>query len=109
MREAEAATGGTPARRARTPAIWIFLSLDCASFGLFFIVFMAERMAQPALFDASAQQLDARLGFLNACILITSSWLVAWAARVGRPCTTARGARPRRARTPSPGAPPPRR
>ena len=83
MPEAEAAAGGTPDRRARTPAIWIFLSLDCASFGLFFIVFMAERMAQPALFDASAQQLDARLGFLNACILITSSWLVAWATRVG--------------------------
>lgn len=70
-------------RRSRTPAIWIFLSLDCASFGLFFIVFMAERMGQPAVFDASAQQLDARLGFLNACILITSSWLVAWATRVG--------------------------
>ena len=70
-------------RGARTPAIWIFLSLDCASFGLFFIVFMAERVAQPALFDAGAQQLDARLGFLNACILITSSWLVAWATQVG--------------------------
>ena len=70
-------------RRERTPAIWIFLALDCTSFGLFFIVFMAERLGQSALFDASAQQLDARLGFLNACILITSSWLVAWAAQVG--------------------------
>ena len=78
-----AVVGSGAARRARTPPIWIFLALDCASFGLFFIVFMAERMAQPALFDASAQQLDARLGFLNACILITSSWLVAWATRVG--------------------------
>lgn len=70
-------------RRERTPAIWIFLALDCTSFGLFFVVFMAERLGQAALFDASAQQLDARLGFLNACILITSSWLVAWAAQVG--------------------------
>ena len=70
-------------RRERTPAIWIFLALDCASFGLFFLVFMTERLDQAARFDASAQQLDARLGFLNACILITSSWLVAWATRVG--------------------------
>jgi len=70
-------------RRQRTPAIWIFLALDCASFGLFFLVFMAERMAQAELFDASAQRLDARLGFINACILITSSWLVAWATQVG--------------------------
>ena len=83
MAPAEGPPVARAARSARTPAIWIFLSLDCASFGLFFMVFMAERMAQPALFDASAQQLDARLGFLNACILITSSWLVAWAVRVG--------------------------
>jgi len=76
------AAAGT--RRARTPAIWIFIALDCSSFGLFFVVFMAERMGQVALFDHSSQQLSAVLGFLNACILITSSWLVAWANLAGR-------------------------
>ena len=72
------------ARRERAPAIWIFIALDCSSFGLFFVVFMAERLGQAALFDQSAQQLNAGLGFLNACILITSSWLVAWANVAGR-------------------------
>ncbi len=72
------------ARRERAPAIWIFIALDCSSFGLFFLVFMAERFGQTALFDHSSQQLNAGFGFLNACILITSSWLVAWANVTGR-------------------------
>ena len=72
------------ALRERAPAIWIFIALDCSSFGLFFLVFMAERMSQTALFDDSSRQLHTVLGFLNACILITSSWLVAWANVVGR-------------------------
>ncbi len=72
------------ARPARAPAIWIFIALDCSSFGLFFFVFMVERLGQAALFNQSAQRLNAELGFLNACILITSSWLVAWANAVGR-------------------------
>jgi nitric oxide reductase NorE protein len=72
------------ARPERAPAIWIFIALDCSSFGLFFVVFMAERLSQAALFDESAQRLNAGLGFLNACILITSSWLVAWANVAGR-------------------------
>jgi nitric oxide reductase NorE protein len=72
------------ARRERAPAIWIFIALDCTSFGLFFLVFMVERLGHAVLFDQSAQQLNASLGFLNACILITSSWLVAWANVAGR-------------------------
>ena len=72
------------ARRERAPAIWIFLTLDITSFGLFFVVFMFERMANATLFDQSAQRLNPELGFLNACILITSSWLVAWANMAGR-------------------------
>jgi len=71
-------------RVERAPAIWIFIALDCSSFGLFFLVFMAERLHQAASFDAAAQRLNAGLGFLNACILITSSWLVAWANVAGR-------------------------
>lgn len=66
-----------------TPPIWIFLALDCASFGVFFLAFMVERMGQVELFDRSAQSLDARIGFANACILITSSWLVAAACQAG--------------------------
>ena len=79
-----AASAAPGARTERAPAIWIFIALDCSSFGLFFIVFMVERLRQAALFDHGTQQLNAELGFLNACILITSSWLVAWANVVGR-------------------------
>lgn len=77
-----AVTAGS--QRQRAPAIWIFIALDCSSFGLFFVVFIVERLSQPALFDQSAQQLNAVLGFVNACILLTSSWLVAWANVAGR-------------------------
>ena len=85
MQAAEAqAPAVAGARRERAPAIWIFIALDCSSFGLFFLVFMAERLGQAALFDRSAQLLNANLGFLNACILITSSWFVAWANEAGR-------------------------
>jgi nitric oxide reductase NorE protein len=72
-------------RSATTPhGIWTFIALDCTSFGLFFMVFMVERLGQPALFDRSARLLDFRLGLLNTLILITSSWLVALANRAGR-------------------------
>ncbi|MEZ5750227.1 MAG: hypothetical protein AB7V46_09260 [Thermomicrobiales bacterium] len=67
------ADGAAPAKRA--PAIWLFIALDCTSFGVFFLVFMVQRLGQSDLFDRSSQHLDAGLGFLNACILITSSWL----------------------------------
>ncbi|WP_293397461.1 cytochrome c oxidase subunit 3 [Nevskia sp.] len=69
---------------ADPPAIWTFIVLDSASFAVFFAVFMAERLAQPALFDASSRLLDVRLGLTNTLILITSSWLVALAVAAGR-------------------------
>lgn len=64
--------------------IWTFIALDCTSFALFFLVFMVERLGNPALFDRSARLLDFRLGLLNTLILITSSWLVALGNRAGR-------------------------
>lgn len=70
--------------QAKAPGIWIFIAFDCTSFGLFFFVFMVERLAQPVAFDRSARLLDPRLGLINTCILITSSWLVALANRAGR-------------------------
>ena len=75
-------TGG--ARHQRAPAIWIFILMDCSSFGMLFLVFMIERMHQVALFDQSSHHLNAALGFFNACVLITSSWFVARANVFGR-------------------------
>lgn len=69
---------------ARPHDIWTFIALDCTSFGLFFLIFMVERLAQPAVFVSSARLLDFRLGLANTLILITSSWLVALGNRAGR-------------------------
>lgn len=71
------------ARHHRPPAIWIFIAMDCTSFGMLFLVFMAQRAGQVALFDQSSHHLDAALGFFNACVLITSSWFVARASIMG--------------------------
>jgi nitric oxide reductase NorE protein len=68
----------------KTPGIWIFIALDCTSFGLFFLVFMSERLNQAAEFDRAARSLDVRLGLVNTVILITASWLVALATQAGR-------------------------
>jgi nitric oxide reductase NorE protein len=62
----------------------MFIALDCASFGLLFFVFMAERFGQAKQFDSAARLLDFRLGFANTLILITSSWLVARATRAAQ-------------------------
>ncbi|MFW2828716.1 cytochrome c oxidase subunit 3 [Sphingomonas sp. ID0503] len=68
----------------KTASIWTFIALDCASFGLFFLVFMTERIGQAALFDRSSRMLDDRIGLINTGILITSSWLVARATHLFR-------------------------
>ena len=70
--------------QSRASNIWMFIAFDCTSFGLFFLVFMVERLGQASLFDSSAHHLDPQLGLLNTCILITSSWLVALGNRAGR-------------------------
>lgn len=67
-----------------SPSIWMFLAADSVCFGIFFLVFMVERLGQRALFAESAHLLDARLGLINTLILITGSWLVALAVTAGR-------------------------
>lgn len=85
MREPETAVFADPgAVRRGPPGIWIFIALDCTSFGLFFFVFMVQRIGQAEAFDRSSHLLDPHLGLLNTAILITSSWLVALANRAGR-------------------------
>lgn len=56
--------------------IWIFVGIDIAIFLLFFLVFLVERRADPALFTASQLRLNEHIGFANTLILITSSWLL---------------------------------
>lgn len=66
------------------PSIWIFLVADSVSFGLFFLVFMVERLGQSELFAQSAHELDAVLGFANTLVLISGSGLVALAVAACR-------------------------
>lgn len=66
------------------PSIWMFVIVDSISFGIFFLVFMLERVGQNVLFAESALQLNPQLGLINTLILITSSWLVALAVAASR-------------------------
>jgi nitric oxide reductase NorE protein len=88
MRASMAADAGVEQVRSEGQStasnIWMFIAFDCTSFGLFFMVFMIERLQQAELFDRSARHLNPELGLLNTCILITSSWLVALGNRAGR-------------------------
>ena len=80
-RELQSAGEHTPSLH---PSIWMFIVVDSISFGIFFLVFMVERLGQTALFADSARLLDPRLGLINTLILITGSWLVALAVAANR-------------------------
>ncbi len=77
---ADAGGKAVPSQEEAPPSIWTFIAADCAGFAIFFLVFMAERLKDPTLFDASARKLDVRLGLANTVILISSGLLVALAA-----------------------------
>lgn len=82
VRELAGAAGR--AGRPAAPSIWIFLVADSVSFGLFFLVFMVERLRQATMFAESAHGLDAVLGFANTLVLISGSGLVALAVAACR-------------------------
>lgn len=64
--------------------VWFFILADMCAFALFFLIFSAGRLEQPALFEASRQQLDLRFGLANTLILLTSGAFMAKAVRLGR-------------------------
>lgn len=71
-------------RRPRLPAVegvWVFVGADSVVFLLLFGLFSQARHADPALFEASRQSLNADIGGVNTLILLTSSWLVALGIR----------------------------
>ena len=55
----------------------MFVGADSVVFVLLFGLFSQARHADPALFEASRQSLNADIGGVNTLILLTSSWLVA--------------------------------
>jgi len=78
-----------PALSVRIPAatlpgdsgVWFFIVADMCAFALFFLVFMAGRAADPALYETSRRLLDLRFGLANTLILLTSGAFMAQAAR----------------------------
>ncbi|WP_068075731.1 cytochrome c oxidase subunit 3 [Novosphingobium lentum] len=64
--------------------VWVFIFADMCAFAVFFALFAAGRIAQPALYEASRRQLDLALGLTNTLVLLTSGAFMAQAARSAR-------------------------
>jgi cytochrome c oxidase subunit 3 len=71
----------TPEQREHAAhfGMWLFLTSETLLFGALFGVYTGYRLWYGAEFHAAAQLNDARLGTLNTFILISSSFLAAWA------------------------------
>jgi cytochrome c oxidase subunit III len=72
---------GTPEQREHAAhlGMWLFLTSETLLFGALFGVYTGYRLQHSAEFHAAARLNDARLGTLNTLILISSSFLAAWA------------------------------
>lgn len=64
--------------------MWLFLTSETLLFGALFGVYTGYRLQHSTEFHAAARLNDARLGTLNTLILISSSFLAAWAVHAGR-------------------------
>jgi nitric oxide reductase NorE protein len=82
-----AATAPDRAPMASLPGdsgVWFFIVADMCGFAVFFLVFAAGRMADPALYETSRRMLDLRFGLANTLILLTSGAFMAAAARAAQ-------------------------
>jgi cytochrome c oxidase subunit 3 len=71
----------TPEQRERAAhfGMWLFLTSETLLFGALFGVYSGYRLWYGPAFREAASLNDARLGTLNTAILVTSSFLAAWA------------------------------
>ena len=82
-------TRGVPARTKATHVpgdihMWVFVLGDLIIFGIYFIVFMAYRVKEPAAFIAEQHHLNVTTGAVNTLVLLTSSWFVARGVQAAR-------------------------
>jgi nitric oxide reductase NorE protein len=56
--------------------LWVFLFGDMAIFLVFFVSYLSERAAAPALFASSSAEIGVTTGLVNTIILLSSSLLV---------------------------------
>lgn len=66
------------------PGIWVFVLLDMGFFALLFLAFVLGQLRHAELFAQSQRTLDVGLGLTNTLILLSSSWLVAFAVHAAR-------------------------
>jgi len=58
-------------------AVWILIYAELTEFGLFFVIFLIAKAANPVIFAEGPAQLHTSSGAINTLILLTSSFFVA--------------------------------
>lgn len=93
MAEAAGTAPGS-ARGAPQPpgdsGVWFFIMADMGMFALFFLIFMAGKVAAPELYAQSQALLDTRFGLANTLILMVSGAFMARAVQTARAADIAR-------------------
>lgn len=64
--------------------MWVFLATEVLFFGGLILLYSVYRIAYPDGFAEAARQTHIAIGAANTAILLTSSFLVAWAVTVAR-------------------------
>jgi cytochrome c oxidase subunit III len=71
-------------RDAAELGMWVFLATEVLFFGGLILTYWVYRLSDPAGFAEAARHTKILIGTANTAILLTSSFLVAWAATVTR-------------------------
>lgn len=71
-------------REAAELGMWTFLATEVLFFGGLFLAYAVYRYGYPDAFAAAARHTKLLLGTANTAILLTSSFLVAWAVAAAR-------------------------
>src|SRR3954471_11978558 len=64
--------------------MWVFLSTEVLFFGGLFLLYYAYRFGYPAAFAEAGRHTNIAIGTINAAVLLTSSFAVAWAVVAAR-------------------------
>src|SRR5437868_13992351 len=67
-----------------TLGMWTFLATEVLFFGGLILAYAVYRFGYPADFAAAARHTNITIGTANTAILLTSSFLVAWAVAAAR-------------------------
>lgn len=63
---------------------WVFIGGDLVLFSVLFFLFLQYRAGQETLFTESQRHLNQVLGLVNTLLMLSSSWLVAFAVQAAR-------------------------